>query len=119
MPYTEVGGYGGMFEFDTNKAQLKGSGNKQWTVNVNALNGKKKGGTYTKFGGLIGNGVSIVFNGSNGWATTGSPRAAPSRPVPFHRLQLGRGLVPQGKRVAGDAVGPVGRASSPHAGARP
>ena len=33
---------------------------------MNALNGKKKGGTYTKFGGLTGNGISIVFDGSNG-----------------------------------------------------
>jgi hypothetical protein len=62
----EVGGYGGEFEFDTNKPQLKGSSNNSWTVNVNALNGKKKGGTYKKFGGLIGNGVSIVLDGSNG-----------------------------------------------------
>ena len=63
---TEVGGYGGEFEF---YARLKGSSSTEWTVNVNALNGKKAGGTYKKFGGLIGNGVSIVFDGSNGKTT--------------------------------------------------
>jgi hypothetical protein len=62
----EVGGNGGSFDFDAAKPQLKGSGNDEWVVNVNALNGKKKGGTYKKFGGLLGNGVSIVFEGSNG-----------------------------------------------------
>jgi hypothetical protein len=62
----EVGGNGGMFEFDSNKAPLKGSSIKTWTVNVNALNGKKSGGTYKKFTGLIGNGASIVFDGSTG-----------------------------------------------------
>jgi hypothetical protein len=65
-PCEEVGGYGGEFDF---YGKLKGSathGAKQWAVNVNALNGKKKGGTYTKFGGLTGNGISIVFDGSNG-----------------------------------------------------
>ena len=38
---------------------------KNWTVNVNTL-GHKKGGTFTKMGGLLGNGVSIVLSGSNG-----------------------------------------------------
>jgi hypothetical protein len=65
----EVGGYGGMFEFDTVKPTLKGSSSNSWTVNVNALNGKKKGGTYKKFGGLLGNGVSIVLDSSNGKQT--------------------------------------------------
>lgn len=60
----EVGGYGGQFEFDGNR--LKGSSADTWTVNVNALNGRKNGGTYKEFGGLTGNGVSIVLDGSNG-----------------------------------------------------
>lgn len=62
----EVGGNGGMFEFDSNKALLKGSSFKSLTVNVNVLNGKKSGGTYKKFTGLIGNGASIVLDGSTG-----------------------------------------------------
>jgi hypothetical protein len=62
---SQVGAYGGQFEFFTT---LKGSKLNEWTVNVNAL-GKKKGGTFKKFGGLTGNGVSIVLSGSNG--TTG------------------------------------------------
>jgi hypothetical protein len=55
-----------MFEFDSAKAPLKGSSADSWVVNVNALNGKKKGGTYKRFGGLLGNGVSIVLDSSNG-----------------------------------------------------
>jgi hypothetical protein len=62
----EVGGYGGMFEFDANKPQLKGSKNDTWTVNVNALSAPKKGATYKKFGGLTGNGASIVLETTNG-----------------------------------------------------
>jgi hypothetical protein len=57
----EVGTYGGQFTFYT---ALKGSKAKEWTVNVNNL-GKdnKKGGTFKKFTGLTGNGVSIVLEG--------------------------------------------------------
>ena len=63
-PCDEVGHSGGMFQFDQNK--LKGSSDTQWTVNVNALSAKKQGGTFTKFGGLTGNGASVVFEGTNG-----------------------------------------------------
>jgi hypothetical protein len=35
-------------------------------VNVNALGAKKQGGTFTKFGGITGNGASVVFEGTNG-----------------------------------------------------
>jgi hypothetical protein len=62
----EVGSYGGMFEFEANKALLKGSSNKSWVVNVNALSASKKGATYKKFGGLTGNGASIVLETTNG-----------------------------------------------------
>jgi hypothetical protein len=57
-------GAGGQFEFFSVK--LKGSSDNTWTVSVNALNGKKKGGTYKTFGGITGNGVSIVLDGTNG-----------------------------------------------------
>jgi hypothetical protein len=60
----EVGSYGGMFLFDANK--LKGSSDSQWTVNVNALSAKKKGGSYKTFSGITGNGASIVLEGTNG-----------------------------------------------------
>jgi hypothetical protein len=35
-------------------------------VNVNNLGKQKNGGTFKKFGGLTGNGVSIVLQSSNG-----------------------------------------------------
>jgi hypothetical protein len=63
-PCDEVSGSGGQFEFEQNK--LKGSSDSEWTVNVNALSAKKQGGTYTKFGGITGNGASVVFEGTNG-----------------------------------------------------
>jgi hypothetical protein len=63
-PCDEVSGSGGEFEFDQNK--LKGSSDSEWTVNVNALGAKKQGGTFTKFGGITGNGASVVFEGTNG-----------------------------------------------------
>lgn len=62
---TEVGAFGGQFEF---YSKLKGSNLNEWTVNVNNLGKNKKGGTFKKFGGLLGNGVSIVLSGSNGTA---------------------------------------------------
>lgn len=57
----EVGGYGGEFSFSN---KFKSSSSDEWTVNVNAI-GHKKGGTFEKFGRLIGNGVSIVLEGTN------------------------------------------------------
>jgi hypothetical protein len=62
----EVGSYGGMFEFEANKPLLKGSKDKEWVVNVNALSAPKKGATYKKFGGLTGNGASIVLDTTTG-----------------------------------------------------
>jgi hypothetical protein len=63
-PCDEVGTYGGEFEFST---KLSGSSNNEWTVNVNNLGKEsKKGGTFKKLSGLLGNGVSIVLNGGNG-----------------------------------------------------
>jgi hypothetical protein len=59
----QVGSYGGQFEF---YSKLKGSSNDEWVVNVNNLGKQKNGGTFKKFGGLLGNGVSIVLEGSNG-----------------------------------------------------
>ena len=59
----QVGGYGGQFQFST---KLKGSNSNEWTVNVNNLGKQKNGGTFKKFGGLTGNGVSIVLQSSNG-----------------------------------------------------
>lgn len=63
-PCSEIGTYGGQFEFFD---KLKGSKDKEWTVNVNNV-GKfdKVGGTFKKFTGLTGNGVSVVLSGSNG-----------------------------------------------------
>jgi hypothetical protein len=60
---TQIGGYGGTFDF---ASPLKGSKNIEWTVNVNNLGKQKHGGTFKKFTGLLGNGVSIVLQGSNG-----------------------------------------------------
>ena len=60
---TDVGAFGGQFSYYT---KLKGSNNDSWTVNVNNVGKNKKGGTFKKFGGLLGNGVSIVLAGSNG-----------------------------------------------------
>jgi hypothetical protein len=65
-PCSEIGGYGGQFDFYDKAIKGATNGANEWVVNVNALNGKKNGGTYTKFGGLTGNGVSVVFDGSNG-----------------------------------------------------
>jgi|SRR5580698_2104616 hypothetical protein len=61
-PCDEVGAFGGQFTFSQ---KVKGSNATEWTVDVNDL-GKKKGGTFKKFGGLFGNGVSVVLQGSNG-----------------------------------------------------
>ena len=78
---SEVGGHGGMFDFS---GKLKGSNNVEWTVNVNNLGKQKNGGTFKKFGGLLGNGVSIVLQGSNTktdyyWATkTGTLTISPT-----------------------------------------
>ena len=77
-----VGGYGGMFEFEANR--LKGSSDSSWVVNVNNLGAKRNGGTFTNFGGITGNGVSIVLQGSNGktdyfWASkSGKVTISPS-----------------------------------------
>jgi len=60
---TEVSAAGGEFDYAT---KLKGSSNDEWIVNVNNLGKNKNGGTFKKFGGLLGNGVSIVLEGSNG-----------------------------------------------------
>jgi hypothetical protein len=59
----EVGAFGGQFEF---YSKLKGSSSNEWTVNVNNLGKQRNGGTFKKFGGILGNGVSIVLSGSNG-----------------------------------------------------
>ena len=61
---SEIGGYGGQFSLT---GKLKGSPAGEWNVNVNAL-GHKSGGTFKKFGGLTGNGVSIVLNSSGSTA---------------------------------------------------
>lgn len=60
---TGIGGYGGTFDI---ASPLKGSKNIEWTVNVNNLGKEKQGGTFKKFTGLLGNGVSIVLQGSSG-----------------------------------------------------
>lgn len=70
-PCDSVGGSGGQFEFSS---KLRGSSSDEWTVNVNNLGKQKNGGTFKKFGGLTGNGVSVVLQSSNGttdyyWAT--------------------------------------------------
>ena len=59
----QVGAFGGEFEFYN---KLKGSSNDEWTVNINNLGKNKNGGTFTTFTGLLGNGVSIVLESSNG-----------------------------------------------------
>ena len=59
-----IGGYGAQFSFYGTK--LKGLSAKQWAININNLGHNKKGGTFTKFGGIVGNGVSIVVDGSTG-----------------------------------------------------
>jgi hypothetical protein len=64
-PCDEIGGYGGEFAYYQKLSGSSAENAKNWTVNVNAL-GHKKGGTFTKMGGLLGNGVSIVLSGSNG-----------------------------------------------------
>lgn len=62
-PCESVGGYGGQFAFSS---KLRGSSSDEWTVNVNNLGKQKNGGTFKKFGGLTGNGVSVVLQSSNG-----------------------------------------------------
>ena len=37
---------------------------------MNNLGSKKTGGTFNKFGGITGNGVSVVLDGSNGKTAT-------------------------------------------------
>jgi hypothetical protein len=63
-PCADLGGSGAQFSFYGMK--LKGLSDKQWSVNINNLGHNKKGGTFTKFGGIVGNGVSIVVDGTNG-----------------------------------------------------